>query len=264
MGIVNITPDSFSDAGQYFDPEDAIRHGIQLAEDGADILDLGAESTRPGSEPVSAREEIRRLAPVVEALHDQVEIPISIDTAKASVAEKMLHLGASMINDISGLQFDAEIGDIAAEWDCPLVLMHIQGTPRTMQENPEYTDVVEAIRKYFQERVEFAHSRGVRDEQLILDPGIGFGKTVAHNYEIFRGIPCFKQLGYPLLFGASRKSFIGKTLDLPVDDRLEGSLAAAVIAAWQGVDILRVHDVKETKRAVMLADAIRGREQVVE
>ncbi len=264
MGIVNITPDSFSDAGKYFDPEDAVRRGMQLAEEGADILDLGAESTRPGAEPVTAEEEIFRLAPVVEQLIDQVNTPLSIDTTKAIVAEKMLQLGASMINDISGLRFDPEMGDIVAERNCPIIIMHILGTPQTMQENPEYTDVVDDIRAYFRKRTEFAHSRGVKDEQIILDPGIGFGKTVEHNYEILRGVPRFKQLGYPILLGASRKSFIGKTLDLPVDDRLEGSLATAVIGAWQEADILRVHDVRETVRAVKLADAIRGRKQMAD
>jgi len=257
MGIVNITPDSFSDGGRYLAPEDAVEQGKRLVAEGADILDLGAESTRPGAEPVPAQEEIRRLKPVVEALRRQVPVPLSIDTTKARVAREMLDLGADIINDISGLRFDPELAPLVAERDCPVVIMHIAGTPENMQENPHYTDVIEDIRQYFSARIAFARNAGIGEHQIILDPGIGFGKTVEHNYRIVGALDRFISLGYPLLLGASRKSFIGKTLDLPVDERLEGSLAAAVLGVWGGANIIRVHDVQATVRAVRLTDAIR-------
>lgn len=257
MGILNITPDSFSDGGRYLSPDDAVDHGKRLAAEGADILDLGAESTRPGAEPVSAAEQIRRLKPVVQELVRHVPVPLSIDTTQAEVAREMLDLGADIINDISGLQFDPELAPVVAERDCPVVIMHIAGTPRDMQENPQYTDVIGEIRQYFTDRIAFARQAGIREHQIILDPGIGFGKTVEHNYRIVGALDEFISLGYPLLVGASRKSFIGKTLDLPVGERLEGSLAAAVLAAWGGARILRVHDVQATVRAVRLTDTIR-------
>jgi len=256
MGIVNVTPDSFSDGGKFINPTDAIKHAIQLVEDGADILDIGAESTRPGAAEISVEEEIDRLLPVISDLVKAVDVPISVDTSKSKVAQKMLDAGAHIINDISGLQFDPELVDLVAKNDCPVVIMHIQGTPRTMQKNPVYHDVISDIISYFKERVEFARSAGVEDQQIILDPGIGFGKTIEHNFRIIREFQEFRSLGFPLLLGASRKSFIGKTLDVPVDERLEGSLAAAVIGAWNGASIIRVHDVKETKRALRLTDAV--------
>lgn len=263
MGIVNVTPDSFSDGGRFLEPAAAIARGMGLAAEGADILDLGAESTRPGSEPVSAEKQIERLQPVVEELRRQVNIPLSIDTTQAQVAREILDLGADMINDISGLQFDPEMGSVVAERNCPVVIMHILDTPKNMQQHPQYADVIEEIRAYFVARIEWAHHAGITDQQIILDPGIGFGKTVEHNYRIVGEVGRFASLGYPVLLGASRKSFIGKSLDLPVNERLEGSLAAAVIGAWQGADILRVHDVKETLRAIQLTDAIQ-RLQVTE
>ncbi len=257
MGIVNVTPDSFSDGGNFFKPTDAIEHAIHLVEDGADILDLGAESTRPGAAEVSVEEEINRLFPVVRELVKAVDVPISIDTTKSVVARKMLDAGARIINDISGLQFDASLAEVVADYECPVIMMHIQGTPRTMQKNPVYHDVIRDIISYFTERVEFAHSAGIKDQQILLDPGIGFGKTIEHNYRIIREFQTFASLGFPLVLGASRKSFIGKTLDLPVEDRLEGSLAAAVLGAWNGANIVRVHNVLETKRALQMTDAIR-------
>jgi len=263
MGIVNVTPDSFSDGGEYFSPDTATSHALQLVDDGADILDLGAESTRPGAEPVPAIEQIRRLEPVVRGLVDQVDVPISIDTTKSEVAKKMLDIGAGMVNDISGLQFDPKMVEVVASRQCPVVIMHISGDPQTMQNDPKYDDVIGEISHYFMDRIEVALSSGINESQIILDPGIGFGKTVEHNYEIIRGIPKLKALGYPILLGASRKSFIGKTLDLPIEERLEGSLATAVLGSWLGADILRVHDVKETVRAVRMTDAIQRKKDAV-
>jgi len=256
MGIVNVTPDSFSDGGKFINPADAIDHAIHLVEDGADILDIGAESTRPGAADVSVEEEIDRLLPVVNALVKSVDVPISVDTTKSVIAQQMLDAGAHIINDISGLQFDPQLSKVVADYGCPVVIMHIQGTPRTMQKNPVYNDVISDIISYFKKRVEFARSAGIQDQQIILDPGIGFGKTIEHNFRILSEFREFTSLGYPLVLGASRKSFIGKTLDVPVDDRLEGSLAAAVVGAWNGANIIRVHDVKETKRALRITDAI--------
>jgi len=256
MGIVNVTPDSFSDGGKFINPADAIDHAIHLVEDGADILDIGAESTRPGAADVSVEEEIDRLLPVVNALVKSVDVPISVDTTKSVIAQQMLDAGAHIINDISGLQFDPQLSKVVADYGCPVVILHIQGTPRTMQKNPVYNDVISDIISYFKKRVEFARSAGIQDQQIILDPGIGFGKTIEHNFRILSEFREFTSLGYPLVLGASRKSFIGKTLDVPVDDRLEGSLAAAVVGAWNGANIIRVHDVKETKRALRITDAI--------
>jgi len=256
MGIVNVTPDSFSDGGQFFDPEDAIAHGLKLAEDGADIIDIGAESTRPGAETVTVEEEFRRLSPVVAELVKQTDVLISVDTTKADVARKMLDTGAHIINDVSGLQFDPDLAGVVAESQCPVVIMHIQGTPRTMQKNPSYDDVIKDILLYFRERIDYARSRGIADEQILIDPGIGFGKTVDHNHRIIRKLQQFTSLGFPVLVGASRKSYIGKTLDLPVEDRLYGSLAVAAMAVLNGASVLRVHDVRETRQVTRMMDAI--------
>lgn len=264
MGILNVTPDSFSEKGDFFQAEDAIRHGIRMVEEGADIIDIGAESTRPGAEPVSTAAEMQRLTPVVEELAERINIPISIDTTKSSVAERMLDLGASIVNDISALQFDEEMAPLVSERKCPLIMMHMQGSPRTMQKEPTYTHVITDIRDFLRERVESAVTQGISERNLILDPGIGFGKTVEHNLQIIRHLDKFRELGYPLLIGASRKSFIGKQLDLPVTERLEGSLAAAAIAIWQGADIIRVHDVAASVRTAQMVDAMRGEKEAPE
>ncbi|MCF7804817.1 MAG: dihydropteroate synthase [Candidatus Marinimicrobia bacterium] len=259
IGIINVTPDSFSDGGEFLDADSAIEHGIHLEQEGADILDVGAESTRPGAKPVSAAEEVRRLEPVVRGLAEYTNAWISVDTTKSTVARKMLDAGAHIINDISALQFDKSMAEVVSAYGCPVVLMHIQGTPRTMQQNPTYDDVIEDILQYFTERVTYARDKGIEPDQIILDPGIGFGKTLEHNYRIINEIARFTELEYPVLLGASRKSFIGQTLDLPVEERLEGSLAVAVLGARAGVRLLRVHDVKETVRAVRMVDAIQNR-----
>jgi len=257
MGVINVTPDSFSDGGKFFQAEQAIQQGLRLAQEGADILDIGGESTRPGSEPVSLEEELRRVIPVIEKLSKQVQILISIDTYKAVVAKKALQSGAEIINDISALRFDSQMVKVAREFGCPVILMHIQGTPRQMQENPVYQDVIGEIKVYFQRQVAYARQNGLDESQLIIDPGIGFGKTLEHNLEILRKLSQFQELGRPIMVGVSRKSFVGKILDLPVEDRLEGSLAAMAYAILQGANIVRVHDVRESVRVARIIDELK-------
>lgn len=256
MGIVNVTPDSFSDGGQFLDSEKAIAQGLRLADEGADIIDIGGESTRPGSESVSPNEELKRVIPVIEGLAEKIEIPISIDTCKSEVAKKAIESGASMINDISAARFDPKIADTAKEYEAPLALMHMKGTPKNMQENPTYDSVMGEIKEFLNERVGFAVTKGVPRQNILVDPGIGFGKTLEHNYEIIRNLGELKEMDMPILVGPSRKSFIGKTLDLPVEERLEGTLAAVTMCIMNGADIVRVHDVKEVVRAVRMTDAI--------
>lgn len=257
MGIVNVTPDSFSDGGKYFDAAVAVAHGERLAEEGADVLDIGGESTRPGAEPVTVEEEIRRVVPVIKSLRARVKIPISIDTAKSEVVRPALEAGADIVNDVSALRADPAMAALIAGAAVPVVLMHMQGSPQTMQHNPTYGDVVEEVGAFLQERVEYAVKRGIAAENILVDPGIGFGKNVDHNLALLRGLPSLAAIGQPLLVGASRKAFIGKLLDLGPDERLEGSLAAAVAAALAGANMIRVHDVKEAVRALRVADALR-------
>ncbi|NOZ73803.1 MAG: dihydropteroate synthase [FCB group bacterium] len=257
MGILNVTPDSFSDGGQYLNPDAAIEHGLQMEKDGAHILDIGGESTRPGAMPVAVEAEIQRVIPVIKGLREKSSIPISVDTYKSEVAQAALEAGASMINDISGLNFDPRIVDIAAQFDCPVVVMHIAGTPQTMQNNPVYTDVVTDIVAFFEIQVERLIRKGLKDENIIVDPGIGFGKRVEDNFVLLNRLSEFQELGFPVLVGPSRKSFIGVTLDLPVDQRLEGTLAAVSVAIIKGARVVRVHDVRETVRTVKIVDQIR-------
>jgi dihydropteroate synthase len=257
MGILNVTPDSFSDGGRYADPKTAIAHGIQLARDGADIIDIGGESTRPGARPVSAEEEKERVLPVLRGLRREVSIPLSVDTYKAEVAQAALEEGADIVNDISALRFDAAMVSLVAREKVPVVLMHMQGTPQTMQQKPHYQDVLAEVRDFLTGRVRFALESGVDLDQIIVDPGIGFGKELEHNLELLRGLSTLVSLRRPLLVGPSRKAFIGKLLDLASDYRLEGSLAAAVAAVLGGANIIRMHDVKEARRAIAIADAIR-------
>lgn len=257
MGILNVTPDSFSDGGEYLDPENAISHALRMEKYGAHILDVGGESTRPGADPVDVDEEIRRVVPVIRGIREKSSIPISIDTYKSSVAQAALEAGANLINDISGLNFDSGMARVAADAGCPVVVMHIAGTPRTMQNNPGYEDVVAQIMTYFRKQVERLVREGVREENIILDPGIGFGKRVEDNFVLLNRLEEFMKLGFPILVGPSRKSFIGATLDLPVNQRLEGTLAAVSVAALKGARVVRVHDVRETIRAVKIVDHIR-------
>lgn len=257
MGILNVTPDSFSDGGRYADPKTAIAHGIQLARDGADIIDIGGESTRPGARPVSAEEEKERVLPVLRGLRREISIPLSVDTYKAEVAQAALEEGADVVNDISALRFDAAMVSLVAREKVPVVLMHMQGTPQTMQQKPHYQDVLAEVKDFLAGRVRFALESGVDPDQIIVDPGIGFGKELEHNLELLRGLSTLVSLRRPLLVGPSRKAFIGKLLDLASDYRLEGSLAAAVAAVLGGANIIRMHDVKEARRATAIADAIR-------
>jgi dihydropteroate synthase len=256
MGIVNVTPDSFSDGGQFHDSENAIEHGIELVSEGADILDVGGESTRPGSEAVSQEDELNRVIPVIEGLAKEVDVPISIDTCKGEVAEYAIKAGAVIVNDISAMRNDPKIAEFASKNKTPIILMHMQGTPKNMQMNPVYEDVMGEIAQFLKERVDFAQSKGILKDRIIVDPGIGFGKTKEHNFQIIRNLKELKVLGQPILMGTSRKSFIGKTLDLDVDDRLEGSLATVTMSIMNGADIVRVHDVLGSKRAVQMTDAI--------
>jgi dihydropteroate synthase len=257
MGIVNVTPDSFSDGGKYFDPSRAVAHGEQMAHDGADIVDIGGESTRPGARPISADEEISRVLPVIRGLRAKISLPISIDTTKSEVARAALDEGADVVNDISALGFDPAMAPLVAREKAPIVLMHMQGTPRIMQQNPFYENVVEEVKEFLRRRVQFALAAGVEADKIIVDPGIGFGKNIEHNLALLRGLGALADLGRPILVGTSRKTFIGKLLDAAPEERLEGSLAAAVAAALAGANIVRVHDVKEAARAVRVADALR-------
>jgi len=254
MGILNVTPDSFSDGGKFQNVDQAVRYAMKMVEDGADFIDVGGESTRPGSEPVPLDEELRRVIPVIERLVKLTNIPISVDTYKSEVAERALNSGAVIVNDISGLQFDKSMSKTVAQLKASIILMHIKGTPRTMQIAPEYKNLIEDVCSYLETSVRIAKENKI--EQIIVDPGIGFGKTLQHNLEILRRLNEFKRFGFPILIGPSRKSFIGKILDLPVDQRLEGTIAAVVVGVMNGANIVRVHDVREVKRAVQVIDAI--------
>lgn len=261
MGIVNVTPDSFSDGGKFLRPDAAIQHGLRLVEEGADVLDIGGESTRPGSDAVPEAEEQRRVLPVIEGLARFAPVPLSVDTRRASVADAALKAGAHIINDVTSLA-DPDMLHVVRDHQAGLVLMHMLGEPKTMQEAPQYQDVVAEVSSFLAERAGRAEAGGVPHDSIMLDPGLGFGKRtgggVEDNAALLRGLPRLRALGYPILVGASRKSFIGNILKVPLADRLEGSLAAAAIAAWQGADVVRVHDVRSTRRVVDLVDAVRG------
>jgi dihydropteroate synthase len=255
MGVVNVTPDSFSDGGLFLDPGHAIEQGRRLAEEGADLLDVGGESTRPGAAPVSAEEELRRVLPVIEGLAGD-PTPISIDTSKLAVAEAALQAGAAMVNDVTALRAAPEIAALCAERGAELVLMHMQGEPRTMQRKPVYDDVVEDVKAFLAERMQFAIAEGVREERIWLDPGIGFGKTVEHNMELLRRLLELTELGRPIVVGTSRKSFIGKLSGAEVDERLGGTVASCALAVANGAAMVRVHDVREVREGLTVAAAI--------
>ncbi len=256
MGILNITPDSFSDGGRLLDP-DAVRLLVaEMIDAGVDILDVGGESTRPFAEPVSLDEELSRVIPVIELIRELTGLPVSIDTTKAEVARAALAAGADIVNDVSGLRHDPGMIGLVAGCDCPLVVMHMQGTPGTMQVEPRYDDVVAEIEDFFRERLSWLSDRGVARDRVILDPGIGFGKTLEHNLSILRNIDSFRSLGCPVLIGHSRKSFIGTILDLAVDRRDCATAMVSLYSALRGADILRVHNVEMTRQAVALAAAL--------
>jgi len=257
MGILNVTPDSFYDGGRRSEPTRAIADGVEMVQSGAEVLDVGGESTRPGARPVDEAEELDRVLPVIRGLRREVTVPISIDTYKAGVARAALDAGADIVNDISALRFDPALVSLVAAAQVPVILMHMQGKPQTMQAEPRYNDVVREVRDFLAAQLYEAMDAGIAAERIILDPGIGFGKTLEHNLQLLRGLPTLAALGQPLLVGASLKAFIGKILDLDPDHRLEGSLAAAVAAVLGGANLLRVHDVAETCRAARMADAIR-------
>lgn len=258
MGVLNVTPDSFSDGGMYFDKAFAVEQALRMQEEGADILDIGGESSRPGAEKIPLKEEIRRVIPVIKELAGKLKIPLSVDTYKAAVAEEAVSAGASIINDISGLRFDSTMPKVAARNKIPVIIMHIKGTPKNMQMNPTYRALIPEIMDYIREGINIALDAGIPDDIIIIDPGIGFGKTVDHNLEIIRRLNEFAGFEKPLLLGHSRKSFIGKILDdVPVTERLEGTAAAAAVAIFNGANILRVHDVKEIVRVAKITDAIK-------
>ncbi|HUG20272.1 MAG TPA: dihydropteroate synthase [Planctomycetaceae bacterium] len=250
MGIVNVTPDSFSDGGNFLQTERAVEHALALAEQGADVLDIGGESTRPDSEPVSVDVELNRVIPVIESLRQQTKVPISIDTTKAEVARQALAAGADIVNDISGLTFDEDMMSVCANSDCGIIVMHIRGTPRTMQDNPTYDDVVSDVRGFLSERVELMAGCGIDQERIMLDPGIGFGKTAEHNLELMRNLSELRSLGRPLLVGHSRKRFLGKILGRPVDERTAGTIGVSAALSLLGADVIRVHDVAAIRDAL--------------
>lgn len=259
MGILNVTPDSFSDAGDFFGEDVAIEAARRMIADGASFIDVGGESTRPGSERVPVEEEVRRVLPVVEALAGHVSAQVSVDTYKADVASRVLEAGAFMINDISAFRLEPQLLDVVRDADCPVVMMHMQGEPRTMQEHPIYEDVVKDVYAFFVERLNVAIDAGLREENLLVDPGIGFGKTLQHNLELLRHLDTFRSLGRPILLGTSRKRFLGEVLGQPEPkDRVVGTVTTTVLGALQGADIVRVHDVKENAEAVRMTRAILG------
>lgn len=258
MGILNLTPDSFSDGGSYTDLDNAIKRAKKMVGEGVDIIDVGAESTRPGATYIEEEEELRRILPVVERLVTEVDVPISIDTYKSRVAEECIKAGAHIINDIKGLKGDPNMAKVIAKYGVSVIIMHIQGNPKNMQEKPEYDDIIEDIKGSLEESVDIAVKAGVSPEKIILDPGIGFGKTFENNLEIIKKLCELKKLEYPILIGASRKGFIGDILGTPPLDRVEGNLAVAVISAYNGASIIRGHEVKETVRALKITDAVKS------
>ena len=259
MGIVNVTPDSFSDGGKFFSPEVATNHASKLITQGADIIDIGGESTRPGAKQVSESEELKRVIPVIEKIRtDNPTILISIDTTKASVAKYAVEAGADIINDVSGLSFDNNMAGIVESLNVPIVIMHMKGNPQNMQLSPKYKDIVNEILDFFKIKIKIAIQSGINRSMIILDPGIGFGKTVDHNFELLSRLNEFNVLELPIMIGPSRKSFIGITLDLPPEDRVEGTAAAVSAGVMNGASIVRVHDVKSMKRVVRIIEKVRN------
>jgi len=251
MGIVNVTPDSFSDGGEWFDPSRAVEHALKLVDDGADVLDIGGESTRPDANPVSEAEELRRVVPVIEQIAHQTKTPISIDTMKAAVARAALDAGATIVNDVSGLEADAEMVNVVANCNCGIIAMHMLGTPQTMQADPQYDDCVQEIMDYLDGRVAALVAAGIDAERIMLDPGVGFGKTAQHNVEILSSIAAFRDSGRPVLIGHSRKRFLSKVIGRPVEERLAGTIGVAIALAGQHIDLIRVHDIAAVRDALI-------------
>jgi dihydropteroate synthase len=258
MGVLNVTPDSFFDGGKYCTREKALERAKEMVAQGADIIDIGGESTRPGAEPVPEETELARVLPVIKGLVKEIEVPISIDTYKSTIAANALREGAAMVNDISGFHFDSQMPNVVAQYQVPVVIMHTTGRPQIMQQQTHYQDLIKDIITYLDESIQWGLAAGINPEMFIIDPGLGFGKTLTHNLTILRELSRLKTLNKPIMIGASRKSFIGEVLQLPLEERLEGSLAAAAIAIFNGANIIRTHDVKETKQVAMMIDAIQG------
>ena len=258
MGILNVTPDSFSDGGATFTKSAAVARGLRMADSGADLIDIGGESTRPGAAPVPVEEELRRVVPVIERLAKALSIPLSVDTSKARVADEALQAGASIINDVTALQGDQAMATVIARRKASIILMHMRGTPQTMQRHPRYADVAGEVRAFLTQRATHAEGQGIARAKILIDPGLGFGKTVTHNLRLLRELPCFMELGYPVVVGPSRKSFIGRVLNADLTDRLAGTLAC-VASAWQsGARIVRVHDVKPAIQLIRMLSAIHS------
>lgn len=260
MGIVNVTPDSFSDGGRFFSKDRAVAHALRLVEEGADLIDVGGESTRPGSDPVSVDEELERVIPVLEELIGRIPVPISIDTRRAAVAEEALRLGCHLVNDVSACR-DPEMAEVLRRHRAPVVLMHMKGEPKTMQESPSYQDVVAEVTLFLRERAALLQRRGVPRGMIVVDPGIGFGKRFRDNLELLKNLDRIKAIGYPVLIGASRKRFLGELLDAPVEGRLHGSLAAAAHCYYKGAEMIRVHDVAPTVELLRVLDALNHPDQ---
>ena len=257
MGVLNVTPDSFSDGGQFNEINSAILHVDKMIKNGADIIDIGGESTKPGSEPVSANEESKRIVPVIKSIKNEYkDILISVDTYKSSVAKKAIEAGADFVNDISGLTFDDEMVSLLAQRNIPVVIMHINGKPKTMQKNILYSDLVSDIKRFFNKQCNHAINSGIKESNIMIDPGIGFGKTFDHNFTLLKRLKEFEDLGFPILIGPSRKAFIGDVLNLPSNERVEGTIATIVAGILNGAKIIRVHDVKEIKRATIVTEKI--------
>ncbi len=250
MGILNVTPDSFSDGGKYLNTDKAVERALNMKNEGADIIDIGGESTRPFADPVSLTEELERVVPVIERIREKSDIKISIDTYKSKVAEEAIKAGADIVNDISGTTFDKRMKEVVKKYDKPIIIMHIKGTPKNMQINPEYNDLIGEIKRFLIDRKKELNEFGIGDDKIIIDPGIGFGKKMEQNYIIINRLKEFKSIGLPILIGASRKSFLGKPFDYSIDEREEGTCVSSVISIINGVSILRVHNIVSTKRVI--------------
>ena len=258
MGILNVTPDSFSDGGKFKSHDQAIGHAVKMIKEGANIIDIGGESTRPGAKAVQLEEELMRIIPIIEAIRLKSDCLISIDTYKSKVAEAALDAGADMVNDISGLTFDHNMASLVAERNVPVIIMHIKGKPRDMQKNPNYDNLIKEIKVFFELQIAIAKRAGIDSGNIILDPGIGFGKRLEDNFEIIRELGQISTMGYPVLLGPSRKSFIGFTLDLPIEERIEGTLASITAGVINGARIVRVHDIRATRRTLTITEKIMG------
>ena len=258
MGVLNLTPDSFSDGGFFNDPDKALSHCLKMINEGAHIIDIGGESTRPGSDPISIDKELDRTIPIIEKIRSTSNCVISIDSYKSIIVEAALNAGANIVNDISGLTFDNKMPKLLAKHNAPFILMHIKGRPKSMQQNPNYNNLIKEILSFFRKQISTAKSAGIDTSNIILDPGLGFGKKIEHNFEIIRKLPQICAMGFPVLVGPSRKSFIGETLNLPINQRIEGTMASITASIINGARIVRVHDVEETRRTVAITEKIIG------